>query len=275
MGAQLIKCLQRTVTLSQTSNNVLNFMTFSLSIYLLVACSTVTPPQKSALIISPDAGWWKAKENEPFLSIATDSSLGINLPLVAEKNLAVVRRKMSVASSADFVLVISDSRDINAFAQTQNNKNYIIFTQAFLIKYGNDPDVLATSLGHELAHHELGHTVPGYIEDRNNAVNILGQTMATISNFFLPFSGLLVGNIVKGVGLSYSRADERAADNLGMSWAKDAGYSPCGSYRLASSMNQMEDKANFSFLSTHPGSEERMENASNFAMHKNLTSCHS
>ncbi|WP_342394191.1 M48 family metalloprotease [Polynucleobacter sphagniphilus] len=149
----------------------------------------------------------------------------------------------------------------------------MIFTRGFLIKFGNDPDILATTLGHELAHHELGHTVPGYIEDRSNNINIIGHTISTISNFFVPFSGLFVGNLVKGVGLSYSRDDEREADNLGMAWAIYSGYSHCGSYRFASEMNQINGSTSLAFLSTHPGSEERMRNANIFALQKNIASC--
>jgi len=273
MNVDLLRGRRSAFPSEWTPFNRLNTITILLSIYLLSACSSVTPTQKTVLIISPDANWWKVREDSSFSSMKNDSSLGMNLPVQVVQNLAVVRRKMNADNLPRFVVAISDANEINAFAQLRDNQNYIIFTQGFLLKFGNDPDILATTLGHELAHHKLGHTVAGYKEERANNINILGQTVSALSNFFVPFSGLLVGNLVKGVGLSYSRDDERAADNLGMTWAINAGYSHCGSYRFASEMSQLKGQDNFTFLSTHPGSEERMDNANIFAMQKNIASC--
>jgi predicted Zn-dependent protease len=85
-----------------------------------------------------------------------------------------------------------------------------------------------------------------------------------ISSYFIPFSGFFVGNAVKGAGLSYSRDDERDADQFGMKLALSAGFSPCGSYRFSSKMNQLGQSSSLSFLSTHPGNDERKKNSEEF-----------
>lgn len=94
----------------------------------------------------------------------------------------------------------------------------MVFTQGFLKDFGNDPDVLATTLGHELAHHNLGHTDPGRQQNRANIQDIIGQVLSTITNYFVPFSSPIVGTVMKTANLSINRDDARGADILCMRW---------------------------------------------------------
>ena len=210
----------------------------------------------------PNEAWWQ--------STNTDSSASSS-----EKNLAAVRQQMMKSVPFPFVIGLSDSNEINAYAQLQNNQRYIIFTNGFIAQFGNDPDVMAAVLGHELAHHQLGHTQPDYAKNRDAAIDVTSQALGMIASYFIPFSGLVVGNAAKGVGLTWSRNDERSADEMGMQWAMQAGYSPCGSYRFAAQMNALGEGAAITFLSTHPGNNERMENADRFAQNKKGSPCSS
>ena len=224
---------------------------------LLVACSASKKPMA---IQVPNEAWWQtANINQ------TSSS--------AERNLATVRQKMMKTVPFPFVVGLSDSSEINAFAELQNNQRYIIFTTGFINQFGNDPDVMATVLGHELAHHQLVHTQADYAKNRDLAVDATSQALGMIASYFIPFSGLIIGNAAKGVGLTFSRNDERFADEMGMQWAMQAGYSPCGSYRFAAKMNALGEGAAIPFLSTHPGNNERMENASRFTQTQGSISC--
>jgi len=226
---------------------------------LLLACSTNKKPMAVQI---PNDAWWQAANTN---SNASSS----------EKNLAVVRQKMLKTVPFPFVVGLSDSTEINAFAELKNNQRYIIFTNGFIAQFGNDPDVLATVMGHELAHHQLGHTQPDYAKNRDAAIDVTSQALGMIASYFIPFSGLVVGNAAKGVGLTFSRNDERSADEMGMQWAMQAGFSPCGSYRFAFRMNALGEGAAIPFLSTHPGNTERMENADLYAQTKRATSCSS
>ena len=226
---------------------------------LLLACSTNKKPMAVQI---PNDAWWQAANTNS----NTSSS---------EKNLATVRQKMLKTVPFPFVVGLSDSTEINAFAELKNNQRYIIFTNGFIAQFGNDPDVLATVMGHELAHHQLGHTQPDYAKNRDAAIDATSQALGMIASYFIPFSGLVVGNAAKGVGLTFSRNDERSADEMGMQWAMQAGFSPCGSYRFAFRMNALGEGAAIPFLSTHPGNTERMENADLYAQTKRATSCSS
>ena len=208
----------------------------------------------------PNEAWWQAANQSSRAS-------------TSEKNLAMVRQRMAKTVPFPFVVGLTDSTEINAYAELQNNQRYIIFTNGFIAQFGDDPDVLASVMGHELAHHQLGHTQADYGKNRDLLVSATSQALGMIASYFVPFSGLVVGNAAKGAGLSFNRDDERAADLQGMQWAQQAGYSPCGSYRFAAKMNALGEGATLAFLSTHPGNDERMENAMQFAQTNRAASC--
>jgi predicted Zn-dependent protease len=226
----------------------------------LIACSSSGKQPLSANV--PNEVWWQTASSSP----ATSAS---------DKNLAAVRQKMQNVVPFSFTVGFADSAEINAYADLQDKQRYVIFTTGFIREFGNDPDVLASVLGHELAHHQLGHTQPGYAKNRNTGINVASQTLGVIASYFIPFSGLVVGNVAKGAGLSFSRDDERAADLQGMQWAQQAGYSACGSYRFAARMNAIGEGASFAFLSTHPGNAERMQNAETWAQSNRAAPCSS
>lgn len=191
------------------------------------------------------------------------------------RNLATVKNRMEKVSPIGFTIAISRQTEINAFAANESGRTLVVFTTGFLDEFGNDQDVLATTLGHELAHHRLGHT------DKTRQVNVAfaqsasSFVLGTVANFFVPFSGLLVSPAVKSATLSFNRDDEREADALGMQWAMQAGYSPCGSYRFAKRMEALGKGTTLTFMSTHPGNTERMSNADSVARQKYKIACQS
>ena len=225
---------------------------------LLFACSTAN--KKPLNVQVPNDVWWR--------SASTSKSASSS-----EKNLATVRQNMQKVVPFQFTVGLADSSDINAYADLQGNQRYIIFTTGFINQFGGDPDVLASVMGHELAHHQLGHTQPDYAKNRDAAIDAASQALGMVASYFIPFSGLIVGNAAKGAGLTWSRNDERAADFQGMRWAEQAGYSACGSYRFAAKMNSLGEGAAITFLSTHPGNGERMENASNYVQANRAAPC--
>lgn len=232
--------------------------------FLIVVCSLFlfgcasSGVGKSTNIYFPDDRWWveaKTSQNK------------------SEQNLAIARLKMQQVSSVPFLLGVAQSPEINAYAVQQNEKYLVIFTNGYLQQFGQDQDVLAFTLGHELAHHQLGHTEPGRNQVRDTAWSASSQALGMLASYFVPFSGFFVGNAVKAAGLSFNRDDERAADELGMKWVIQAGYSACGEYRLAKSLDQLKQGANIPFLSTHPGNGERMEVAKDMQLNQGLLTC--
>ena len=239
---------------------------------LLTGCAGVKSDQASVVQI-PSEDWWRSALSGRQKQPASEKQSAIQADANIQKNFALVRQKMIATSTIPFTIGFSESVDINAFASMQNGQQLIIFTAGFVKVFGNDPDVLATVLGHELGHHQLGHTQPDYGKDRNTLINVASQSLGMLSSYFVPFSGFLVGNAVKGAGLTYSRDDERDADQFGMKLALAAGFSPCGSYRFSSKMSQLGQSSSLTFLSTHPGSDERKKNSEEFSLLQKNESC--
>jgi len=217
-----------------------------LVIVLFGVAGCATQQKKSLSVNVPSDQWWDE-------AVASQD--------LTTRNVAKVRVAIQKASGQTFSLGVSPDPDVNAYATTETGKKLIVFTNGFLKEFGDDPDVVANVMGHELAHHQLGHTKEGYKQNRDITVEAVSTTMGVISSFFVPFSGIFVGNAVKAAGMSYSRDDERDADQMGMDWASQAGYSVCGSYRFAARLSEANQGATLLMLSSHPGNGERMETA--------------
>jgi len=228
------------------------------AVTFMAGCAGIGKKSEPVQILIPNQEWWVSAENSS------------NEP---SRNLAQVRHRMSGVVPMRYTLALSKQSEINAFATKENGLTLVVFTDGFMKPFGNDPDALATTLGHELAHHRLGHTDHNRQKSRTVNQEVASSLLSTVANYFVPFSGLLVGPAVKTASLSFNRDDERNADALGMAWAQQAGYSPCGSYRLAKKLNDMGEGAALPFLSTHPGNSERMESAQEFEKSRQQQSC--
>jgi predicted Zn-dependent protease len=152
----------------------------------------------------------------------------------------------------------------NAFATPAGH----IFIYSGLLEALDSEEELASILAHEISHVVCRH-ISQKIE-RANKVNI--ATLAGIAaGVLLGFGGgssaaanaLTLGSVAAGQSftLAYDRADERQADEIGLGILRKAGYNGIG---LVTSLKKMRSKQWFgssqipTYLTTHPGSEERM-----------------
>jgi Zn-dependent protease with chaperone function len=235
-----------------------------LSLFASIFCLFLSQnAQSSSLTISiPNGQWWEeVRQGNSHLA----TKLGLQAPAQALKTLAQVRKNMLSNAKTTFTVGLIPSNEVNAYARVESGYTLIIFTSGFLLRFGNDPDVLATTLGHELAHHVLGHTNHHLGEPEKPVYMLTGNSVGTNSALSIERQKL-----VKDI-----QHNERQADLVGMEWAAKAGYSACGSYRLAEGLAeiQMNTTSNL-YLSTHPSNLERMETAKQFGKnHYQATSC--
>jgi len=236
------------------------FLTVFASIFCLFLSQNAL---SSSLTISiPNGQWWE-EVRQGNSNLAT--KLGLQAPPQALKTLAQVRKNMLSNAKTTFTVGLIPSNEVNAYARVESGYTLIIFTSGFLLRFGNDPDVLATTLGHELAHHVLGHTNHHLGEPEKPVYMLTGNSVGTNSALSIERQKL-----VKDI-----QHNERQADLVGMEWAVKAGYSACGSYRLAEGLAEIQSNPALNlYLFTHPSNLERMETAKQFSQnHYQATSC--
>ncbi len=163
------------------------------------------------------------------------------------------RRTRSV--NCDFVILVDlDPRaPANAFQTVdENGRPLIIFTQA-MIKSTRNADEMAFVMGHEAAHHVLGH-IDRQAENARESAKIFGDLARR--------QGSDAAGVERAqqqgaeVGVQYeSRAFELEADQLGTIITNSAGYNPLTGLEFFQRIPDPGDR----FLASHPPNAERVQ----------------
>ena len=183
---------------------------------------------------------------------------------------------MSLAQHAgrpklDWRFSIVNSDQINAFAVPGG---YIYLTQGLLFRMTNEAQ-LAGVLGHEA----------GHIAERHSARQIgRARTAQGLSAVAGVVGGLFgygwAGDVTSAVAslsmMSYSRDQERDADQLGLRYMTQAGYNPRGLVELMQILQSAGGgRGAPEFLSTHPNPGNRLENLKETIEEKYVTAAQS
>lgn len=176
-----------------------------------------------------------------------------------------------------FTFHLVDMPEPNAFALPAGH----IFITRGMLELGLTDDMLATLLGHEIAHVTEAH----YKEMRKKAtlMNVLSQVLTVGVMLaaedddprYHPLdprygSGTSKGDLIQGAAAtslavselllrSYSRENEAESDVQGQRWAAAAGYDPLGAARLMQLMGSRIPQAKkYGYWMTHPFFDERV-----------------
>ena len=146
-----------------------------------------------------------------------------------------------------------DASAVNAFAVPGG---YVYFTRGILANLNSEAE-LAGVMGHEIGHITARHSAQQY-------------SRAQLAQFGVLVGGLFLGDLVSGVAqlgvgmlfLSFSRDNERQADELGVEYASKAGYDGkelAGFFETLERMNPGSDRSGLpGWFSTHPSPEDRV-----------------
>ena len=151
---------------------------------------------------------------------------------------------------------------INAYAFPGGT---ICATRGILLKL-NDEGELASLLGHELGHVNARHTARQMSQAMLTQV-LVGGAAAVVGSQSNALGDLTaqLGSIGAGALLaSYSRDNEREADDLGLRYMAAAGYDPrgfVGLMEMLRNLNKQKPNTVQTLFSTHPMSEERYQDA--------------
>jgi len=148
----------------------------------------------------------------------------------------------------------SKAMSANAFALPGGT---IVITDD-MVKAADSPEEVQAVLAHEIGHVELRHVMRSVLQNSAVAVAVAAVTADAAS-----LSVAIAGLPVMLAQAKYSREFEAAADEYAFQLLKQKGYSPAA---FASLMERIaakhgDDERAFSYVSTHPVTEERVKRA--------------
>jgi len=153
---------------------------------------------------------------------------------------------------------------LNAFASAAGH--ITIFTG--LIANFETEDELASVIAHELAHVSERHIAKSIEKSKlvgaGSLLGILAGVLVGSQGGGDGASALVLGSVAgaKAMQLKYTRENEKDADQYGLNFLVDAGFSPAGMITAFDKIRRMQwlgGGGNVpSYLSTHPGMDERL-----------------
>lgn len=208
----------------------------------------------------PDEASWQSARIEGARLNYANGSPSKYIPPHKINALVLAKERLERASGTKAELALVETDAPNAFAVIHNGRPVIAISLSMLDALSSDRDALATTIGHELAHLHLGHLGAARAE-REEAIRA-GEVAGALMNLVVPWSGTIASAGNTAYQRSFNRDEERAADDLGIRWAVEAGYDACGHHRVMSAFQS----PSVPFLSNHPGYVERSELASEYAV---------
>ncbi len=232
---------------------------FVLAVYLAAASCAINPVtgKRELSLIS--------EQEEIALGRETDGDIraqfGVYQDPALEGYIAAAGKALSARThrpGLPYSFAVLDSPVVNAFAVPGG---YVYVTRGILALMSSEAE-LAAVLGHELGHINARHSV------RRMSEMMLVQTGLAVGSAVNETFAKLSGIAGTGIGLlflKFSRDDERQADALGVEYSRAGGYDPGGMIPFFQALEKMGDLSGGQslpgFLSTHPLTAERIQNA--------------
>lgn len=228
-------------------------------ILLASGCATTQhSPVKALWLPSAQANWSSVVATG--ITLRHPDGTTRYVPATVMENLVKVKDRLDRSSSVRADLGLVDTDSPNAFAFHYQGRPVIAISLSWLNQLGHDQDALATTIGHELAHLHLGHSGVAR-KEREEAARGASQIIGSLLNLAgVPLGGTIANIGVTAFARSFTRDEERAADQLGIRWAVAAYYDPCGKARVAKMYQELRSGSiDIPFLSTHPSYGERSD----------------
>lgn len=211
-----------------------------------------------------DVPVWRLAElaaaEEPFILLRAPTGLSVAVETRRLQLMHAAAQKLLAAAgpgeAPDWLLIGISS--VNAFATYQKGQPVIGVTLGMMNLLREDEAAWGALFGHELAHFRLGHHAA------HRARRQATEVGTSIAGLLLSAAGLGFGSVVADatgtlVDRSFSRDDERNADDIGLDLLMRAGYPGSGALRLQQRLLEAARDSSPGFLSTHPGGKERVE----------------
>jgi TPR repeat protein len=159
----------------------------------------------------------------------------------------------------------------NAFVTLDHGTPIMVVNTDMLRMVGDDRDLMAVVVGHELGHLQAGHLTQGHeIQSIIAVVGLIAGAALDIKEARRGVNTGGLGQVAGGttaalVNAKFSRNQEREADDLGIRAMARAGYDPQAAPRLWKMMEDLGGGGDGLWFSSHPTSAERYETLSALA----------
>ncbi len=165
--------------------------------------------------------------------------------------------ELGYTSEFDVKITVVDKDQINAFATPGGR--IVVFSG--ILDEMESPEELAALLSHEVAHVNEHHSTKSIFRALANSL-----LLSILLNDANGISSVLVANANNIQALSYSRSLETEADNEGLEMMLDNNINPEGMEKLFERLGEHKHDFNIpEILSTHPLTEDRLNNAKSFS----------
>jgi len=161
------------------------------------------------------------------------------IPIDWFRGIDIVREKIDQQSGINTKLFLCEAGQPNAFAWEHWGQKRTALTTGMWLLLGNDWHAYAAIVGHENAHHVLGHGLQRIV--RGTALSIISNSTG------IPLIGTHV------MSATFSQKEEFDADRYGLRYALCAGFSAGGATRLHEKLNSASSP-----LHSHPSSPSRI-----------------
>jgi predicted Zn-dependent protease len=208
------------------------------------------------------------------LSVEKEKQMGRRLVRQIERELEIIRdptvqhyldrigeRILSQVGGTpfEFRYYVVKSPDPNAFAIPGGH----IFLASGLIIMASSEDEVAGVLSHEVGHIKARHIAQRLERAKKLSFATLAGLLAAAIVGGKAGGAMMAGSLATGqaLALKYSREDEREADQMGFTYLVRAGYDGWGMVSFLRKLHRMSllsPGTPPSYLSTHPGIEERI-----------------
>ncbi|HVO91389.1 MAG TPA: M48 family metalloprotease, partial [Terriglobales bacterium] len=209
--------------------------------------------------------YWRVKdvvlEKNPRVELyKPDQQIALTISTRTIQEMMLAHLRICRSAGVQSELYIVDGDEPNAFAGFVNNSQPIIGINLAMVKViGDQVDEYAALIGHEAAHWAKGHANSS--QTRTSTLNALGTLVGVgLGAAGVPAAGLISGLGVDLIDSSYSRDQEREADAQSIDYLLANNYDPQAAVTLQEKFLKIDRGLSLPFLSTHPSSEERIEN---------------
>jgi predicted Zn-dependent protease len=239
----------------------------ALALILLLAACTNTPANQKISLVLPQPGEQTdsrtATEREHVRILASYGGVYENARLQAEIE-KTVDRLVTASERPDlkYQVTILNAPAVNAFALPNGQ----LYVTRGLVALANDKAELASVLAHE-----MGHVIARHAAIREEQAKQAAMISHVVSDVLSdPQTGELALAKSKLTLASFSRAQEFEADGIGVGISARAGFDPFGASRFLADMQRNAeikaaggnaDPRATDFLSSHPATPERVQNA--------------